>query len=136
MKAHFAEIGQASKRQKQRLVTNEQEVRLRGNLKRKIKKVVEDPASVPMEILYRIISYDPKIFKKFLSLSKDLKKHLLFHCFDTTRELSQAFTRKYGQLLILESRYLKLTPISFGTEEGSRLDLTLRVHIKPEAKKI
>ncbi len=91
---------------------------------------------MPMEIFYRITSYDPKIFKKFLALSKDLHKHLLFHCFLTTRDLSHAFTRKYGQLLTLESRYLSLTPISFGAEEGLRLDLTLRVEVKPGAKKI
>ncbi len=136
MKAHFAQIGQATRVQKKRLVTHDQELRLRGNLRRKIKQVVEDPASVPMEIFYRITSYDPKIFKKFLALSKDLKKHLLFHCFDTTRDLSHAFTRKYGQLLTLESRFLTLTPISFGSEEGSRLDLTLRVYVKPDSKKI
>lgn len=89
-----------------------------------------------MEIFYRIISYDPKMFKKIIGLSRDMKRHLLFHVFDTTKALSSAFNKKYGQLLMLESRFLNLTPISFGKEEGSRLDLTLKIKIKPEARKI
>jgi hypothetical protein len=36
----------------------------------------------------------------------------------------------------VESRFITFTPLSFNQEDGSRLELTLRVKVKPEAKKI
>ena len=37
---------------------------------------------------------------------------------------------------MVESRMLSLTPLSFDKEEGVRLELSLRVKVKPEASKI
>ncbi|CDW85380.1 UNKNOWN [Stylonychia lemnae] len=121
---------------KKRLVSYDQDLKLRQNLRRKIKSVVQDPAQVPMNIFYTIISYDGKLFKKFLCLSNGMKNHILFYVFDKTKKISHDFHRKYGQLLELQSRSLIVKPLSFGKEEGVRLDLSLRVKIKKEAKKI
>ena len=89
-----------------------------------------------MNIYFKIVSYDGRMFKKFVCLSKGMRKHLLFYVFDSTFQIAKDFNRKYGQLLIVESRFLSLTPLSFNKEEGTRLEMSLRVRVKPEAKKI
>jgi hypothetical protein len=63
-------------------VKHEEEIKLRKNLKRKQKPAVEDPASVPMEVYFSIVSYDGKMFQQFVKLSKGMRKHLLFHVFE------------------------------------------------------
>ncbi len=64
---------------------HEQELKLKPTLKKKIRPAIEDPAMVPMNIYYLIVTYDSKLFKKFMQLSKGLRKHLLFHVFEEVR---------------------------------------------------
>lgn len=136
LKAQQLELAQEAYKHKRRLITYEDNLKLRPNLKRKIKQVVSEPSEVAMSIYYKIVSFDGRLFKKFVRLSKGMRKHLLFHVFESTASIAKDFNRKYGQLLYAESRYLSFTPLSFNREEGSRLELTLRVRVKPEAKKI
>ena len=89
-----------------------------------------------MDVFYNIIKYDSRLFKKLILLSKGMKKHLLFHLFDNTTSICEQFMKKYGQVLEIESREICLTPISFCSEEGLRLDLSLQVKVKPTAKKL
>ena len=111
-------------------------MRLRKNLKRKIKTVVDDPSQVPMSLYFRIVSYDPKMLKPFLMLSRGMRKHLLFYVFESTKDIGAGFAKKYGQLFELQSRSLALAPISFCKEEGSKLDLVLKVRVKEQASKL
>lgn len=49
-----------------------------------------------MDVYYKIITYDGKLFKKFLQLSKGMRKHLLFHVFDYFEPVNLGFNKKYG----------------------------------------
>ena len=49
-----------------------------------------------MSLYFRIVSYDPKMLKTFLLLSKGMRKHLLFYIFEITKEIGTGFTKKYG----------------------------------------
>lgn len=89
-----------------------------------------------MKVYHTIISFDGRLFKKFVQLSKGMRKHIIFHFFETTNSIVKDFNRKYGQLLFVESRYLSFAPLSFNREAGSKLELTLKVKVKTEAKKI
>jgi len=64
-----------------------------------MKQVVEDPALVPMNIYYTIITYDGKLFKQFTKLSRGMRKHLLFHVFERFEGVCHSFQKKYGQAL-------------------------------------
>eukprot|EP00347_Sterkiella_histriomuscorum_P020090 403339144 len=136
LKNYQSDLAQQTYVQKKRLVTYDEEIKLRPTLKRKIKPLIAEPSDVPMNIYFKIVSYDGRMFKKFVCLSKGMRKHLLFYVFDSTFQIAKDFNRKYGQLLIVESRFLSLTPLSFNKEEGTRLEMSLRVRVKPEAKKI
>ena len=51
---------------KKRLVTNDKDIKIRKSLRRKTKPAINDPASIPMNIYYKIITYDGNLFKKML----------------------------------------------------------------------
>lgn len=47
-----------------------------------MKPAISDPSQVEMNIYYTIVSYDSKLFKKFMLLSRGMRKHLLFFVMD------------------------------------------------------
>lgn len=73
---------------------HEQELRLRKKLKRKVRPAVEDPASVPMSIYFKIVQYDGMLFKTFTKLSRGFRKHILYHVFNEQR-MSESFNQTY-----------------------------------------
>ena len=99
-----------AKRIKKRLVAGNG-VKLRKNLKRKVKPAVEDPALIPMPVYFLIISYDSGLFRKFLNLSRPLRKHLLFHLFSTfSAPIRHSFADAYSKYFEIEAIYVECMP--------------------------
>ena len=71
-------------------------MKLRKNLKRKIKPAIEDPASVPMSIFFEFVKFEGNLFKKFVQLSRGFRKHLLYHVFtEYMHPVAESFNNKY-----------------------------------------
>ena len=119
-------------------MSNDQELKLRRNLKRKVKPAIEDPAQVPMSVYYLIVKYSNGLFKKFTQLSVGFRKHLLYHLFtEYLQPISNGFLEIYQrQGLEVISRYLTLTPITFCNEAGTRLDAVLTVSVAKKASQM
>lgn len=96
LKIQQQEIAEEAYKHKRRLITCEDHLKLRPNLKRKIKQVIADPSEVSMEIFHKIVSFDGRLFKKFVQLSKGMRKHIIFHFFESTASIAKDFNRKYG----------------------------------------
>mmetsp|Transcript_28969 Transcript_28969/g.27914 ORF Transcript_28969/g.27914 Transcript_28969/m.27914 type:complete len:99 (+) Transcript_28969:542-838(+) len=78
-KNHFDLVDSIKKKvQKGLLKNNDGKIKLRPTLKKKIRMAIEDPASIPMNIYYSIVTYDTRLFKLLMVSSKGLRKHLLY----------------------------------------------------------
>lgn len=58
-------------------IVSSNSIKLRPNLQRKIKPIVDDPRCIPMPIVVKLIEYEGSFLKKFLCLSKEFRKRLL-----------------------------------------------------------
>lgn len=52
-------------------------LKLRPNLQKKVKPIVDNPLCIPMPIIIKLIEYEGTFLKKFLCLSKEFRKRLL-----------------------------------------------------------
>ena len=76
------------------------EIKVKRNLKKKVKTVVSDPADVPINIFLTLISFDTGLFKSLICSSKGMRKHILFELFSRVRQtLFQGFNKAYGLYL-------------------------------------
>lgn len=87
-------------------MTHDSEIKLRKNLKRKTRPAISDGALIPMNIYFGCISYDGELLKKFLQLSRGMRKHLLFFIFDSFQPIVEALDATYGKFLEVEDYYL------------------------------
>jgi hypothetical protein len=89
-----------------------------------------------MNIYYMIVSYDSKLFKKFMLLSKGMRKHLLFFVMDELKtKIIEQFKHAYDQYFDFESQSLSLTPISSCKENGIRLDSVIKFKLNKQCRK-
>lgn len=49
-----------------------------------------------MSLYYQIVTYDSNLFKKFVQLSRGMRKHLLFYTFESLEDIMENFMKKYG----------------------------------------
>ena len=89
-----------------------------------------------MNIYYLFSTYDTKLFKKLLLLSRGMRKHLLFYVFEEVKEtILERFKQKYSLFFDYESFFLSLQPISFCKESGMRLDAVLKFKLNEKTSR-
>lgn len=87
-------------------MTYDQEIKLKSTLKRKMRPAISDGAMVPMSVYYGCVGYDGSLLKKFLQLSKGMRKHLLFYIYDIFQPVVESLEKQYGHILEFEDSYI------------------------------
>lgn len=106
----------------QRLVVYDKQLNLKQTLKKKIKPFFKSPEDVPMSIFIKLTSFDGGLVKKFSQLCKGFRRHLLFEFRQQMQPAIDAFKQEYGEYFEFKSVRLWENKISFGGQDGTRVD--------------
>ena len=106
----------------QRLVVYDQQLNLKQTLKKKIKPFTRHPELIPMKVFVTLTHYDGGLVKKFTLLCKGLRRHILFEFKKQMDPVIQGFNKAYGEYFEYHSVKLWENKISFGGQDGTRVD--------------
>ena len=95
----------------QRRVVAFDSLKLRENLKKKIKPMVGDPRIIPMPVAIKLIEFDGSLLKKFSALNHDFRKRILKQLFADFKIVIERLKGAYVPVLEYETCRLESSPI-------------------------
>ena len=108
----------------------DKQLNLKQTLKKKIKPFTSNPEEVPINIFVKLTEYDGGNVKKFTQLCKGFRRHILFEFKQQMQPAIEAFQREYEDYFEYHSVRLWENKISFGGQEGTRVDQVFKFKIK------
>lgn len=100
----------------------DRELSLKQTLKKKIKPFTKNPEEIPINIFVVLTTYDGGLVKKFSQLCKGFRRHILFEFKRQMEPTIEAFKMVYSEYFEFKSVRLWENKISFGGQEGTRVD--------------
>jgi hypothetical protein len=99
-----------------------------------MKPIVDDPRTVPIPIVIKLIEYEGSFLVKFLQLSHEFRKRILKEFRANFKIVIERFKATYSPYLLFESSYLESTQIQINSRHGTRIDQVMKVKINPEMR--
>ena len=88
-----------------------------------------------MQIFVLMTSYDGGLVKKFSQLCKGFRRHILFEFRRQMDPAIESFKQVYGAYFEFKSVRMWENKISFGGQEGTRVDQVIKFRVKPECSR-
>ena len=127
-------LEQQNKQIKQRLLVYDHKLKLKQNLKKKIKPFIKDASVVPMNIFFTLVVFDGGLLKPFTMLCKGFRKHILFEFKNQFAPAVEKFKEAYKDYFEFDSMHLWRSSIAYGSQQGTRIDQVLKLRVKSICK--
>jgi hypothetical protein len=74
-----------------------------------MKPIVDDPRTIPIPVVVKLIEYEGSFLVKFLQLSREFRKRILKEFRANFKIVIERFKAMYSPYLLFESSYLEST---------------------------